>query len=413
MTLVRALQPPPEAPLQVARVLHTAGFEAWFVGGCVRDRLLGREVGDWDLTTNARPDQVIPLFARTIPTGIAHGTVTVVLGGSSIEVTTYRVELGYSDGRRPDGVAFTDDLRRDLERRDFTINAMAWDPDRGLLVDPFGGQADLADRCLRAVGRAFDRFSEDGLRTLRAIRFATVLDFDIEPLTFAAIRETLAVFRQVSAERIHVELVKILGSPHAGRGLSWLIESGLLEEFLPGLPLEASSIADALRVSAPSLTVRCALLFGELRDPAAGLTRLKFSLAQRRDILAVLASREIDPEAVITDADARRFVAKVGKENLDAIEGYQAALSADQTAWSGLFGRLSRCGARDAPVTARELALTGHDVLSRLALPPSREVGRIVQALIERVLEAPELNDAETLAALLPEVAASLRPDER
>ena len=224
---------PPDGALAVVRTLHTQGYEAYLVGGCVRDRFLVRAVNDWDVATDAEPETVLDLFERTIPTGLQHGTVTVMQGKMPIEVTTYRVEVGYSDGRRPDVVHYTRVLEDDLSRRDFTVNAMAWDPSSGRIVDPFHGRQDLTDRSIRAVGRARERFDEDGLRALRAVRFACVLDFSVDPETWAAIPATMATFRRVSAERIRVEFMKIVDSPRIGWGVNALRDSGLLAEFLP------------------------------------------------------------------------------------------------------------------------------------------------------------------------------------
>ena len=184
----------------IASRLQAAGLRAWIVGGCTRDLLLGRPVHDWDLATDARPDQVVELFRRVIPTGIQHGTVTVMLGRSGYEVTTLRGEGAYSDGRHPDSVTFVGDLVEDLARRDFTINAIALDPRTGEVTDPFQGQDDLRARSLRAVGEPERRFSEDGLRLMRAARFSAVLGFEIEPATFAAMSATVQTLEKVSQE---------------------------------------------------------------------------------------------------------------------------------------------------------------------------------------------------------------------
>ncbi|MGC4113541.1 MAG: hypothetical protein QM765_02520 [Myxococcales bacterium] len=183
--------------LEVLRKLKTSGFKAYFVGGLVRDRLSGKLMGgDFDVATNARAEQVQKLFRRVIPTGLQHGTVTVLTKNAKAEVTTFRGEGAYADGRRPDSVVFLDDVKEDLARRDFTMNAMAFDPIDQEFVDPFGGAKDLEARLIRCVGKARDRFSEDGLRPLRAVRFASVLGFDIEPETLAAIPATLATFNK-------------------------------------------------------------------------------------------------------------------------------------------------------------------------------------------------------------------------
>ena len=221
----------PEKVSRILSVLSGAGYEAYAVGGCVRDAILGREPGDWDITTNARPEAVKALFRRTVDTGIAHGTVTVMLGSEGFEVTTYRLDGDYSDHRHPDEVVFTASLEDDLKRRDFTINAMAYRPETGL-VDLFGGQEDLKKRVIRCVGDPRERFDEDALRIMRALRFSAQLGFSIDPETREAIREFAPRLQLISRERIRVELVKLLVSPHPDRLLD-LAECGITAEIFP------------------------------------------------------------------------------------------------------------------------------------------------------------------------------------
>ena len=206
--------------LAVLERLNAAGHRAVLVGGCVRDRLMGRTPHDYDAATSARPEQIREACApmRVVETGVRHGTVTVLSGGLPVEVTTFRVEGGYSDHRRPDGVRFVADLEEDLARRDFTINAMALD--EGGIVDPFGGRADLSAGFIRCVGEPARRFEEDALRILRALRFASCLDFSIEPATLAAARAAAPTLTRVSAERVFAELDKLLLGPGAGRVLA-------------------------------------------------------------------------------------------------------------------------------------------------------------------------------------------------
>lgn len=409
---LHALAVPPEAALHVLDRLHVAGFEAFFVGGCVRDRLIGRAVGDWDLTTDARPEQVLELFDHVVPTGLQHGTVTVVHGGLNIEVTTYRVDLGYEDGRRPLGVAFTRELTEDLARRDFTMNAMAWDPRRGLFVDLYGGRADLGAGLVRAVGDPESRFREDGLRALRAVRFAAVLGLEIETETWAAIGRTLEVFRKVSVERIQVELVKTLLSRRAGWGVLRLGESGLLGEFLPHLPLAClPEVAAALDRAAPALPLRVALLLSPLVGAfEAPLEVLRFSNQVKVAVAGILRTWGLRPDQAHDEAGVRALVSRIGRAHLDAALAFHEAL--ETPTWAGLGARIDAAGARDCPLTPRELALSGDVVMTRLGLPPSREVGRLLEALLARVWAEPALNTPEGLAKILPDVHAALRSGE-
>jgi tRNA nucleotidyltransferase (CCA-adding enzyme) len=402
------LAPPPEAALAVLDRLQAAGHEAYCVGGCVRDRLIGRGVGDWDLTTDALPEQVVGLFEHVVPTGLAHGTVTVVSGGLNVEVTTYRVDLGYTDGRRPDGVAFTRSLAEDLARRDFTMNAMAWDPRRGLLVDLFDGRADLASGAVRAVGEPEARFREDGLRALRAVRFASVLGLDIEPATWDAIGRTLEVFARVSAERIQVELVKTLMSPRPGWGALRLAESGLLGVFLPAWPTSCMpAVAASLGRSPPDLAIRLAVFLSPLVDGAeAALDTLRFSNVLRTSVLGMLRTFVLRPDHAGSPAEVRALAAVIGRVGLDAALGLHAALQTPT--WVGFDARLEAASARACPLVPKELALTGHEVMAALNLPPSRIVGRLMEALLRRVWLDPALNTRAGLLSVLPSVIAEV-----
>lgn len=221
----------PEKAEIILHTLEEAGYEAYVVGGCVRDSILGRSPDDWDITTSAKPEEVKALFRRTVDTGLIHGTVTVMLDKEGFEVTTYRVDGEYEDGRHPKEVSFTASLEEDLKRRDFTINAMAYNPKRGL-VDLFGGVQDMENRIIRCVGNPLERFTEDALRILRAVRFSAQLGFSIEGETLKAISVLAPNLKYVSAERIQVELLKLLVSPHPDY-LRTAYEAGITKEILP------------------------------------------------------------------------------------------------------------------------------------------------------------------------------------
>ncbi len=221
-----------ETATEIVRRLHAAGFAAYWVGGCVRDQLLGRIPGDYDIATSAVPDQIEALFSRTIPVGRQFGVIIVVEDGGEFQVATFRAEADYQDGRRPEQVTFSN-AQADASRRDFTVNGMFYDPVAGQLHDWVGGEADLRAKLLRTIGNPEERFAEDHLRLLRAVRFAAQLDFTIEAGTFAALRANAPKILRVSAERIREELMKLFRPPHAARGLDLLRESGLLEHVLP------------------------------------------------------------------------------------------------------------------------------------------------------------------------------------
>jgi tRNA nucleotidyltransferase (CCA-adding enzyme) len=247
--------------LELCQRLNDAGYHAWLVGGSVRDSLRAQLDGsnalgswggkDWDLATDATPTQVMQVFRRVIPTGIEHGTVTVLIGKQQFEVTTLRTEFGYSDGRRPEQVGFVTSIDEDLARRDFTVNAIAFDPVSEQLIDPFDGLGDLEARRLRAVGEPSQRFAEDGLRVLRAARFVAALEFELDAATAQAIRPSLDTYRQVSAERIHDEWNKTLRARAPSRGFVIMYEHGLLEITAP----ELAALGSRTHATGPALSL--------------------------------------------------------------------------------------------------------------------------------------------------------------
>lgn len=379
----------------VCRVLRGAGHEAYVVGGAVRDALLGRPVAEWDVTTGALPDEVMALFRRTIPTGVDHGTVTVVIGGTPIEVTTYRGEGTYSDARRPDEVHFGVPLREDLARRDFTINAIAYDPDSGRLVDPFDGRGDLERRVLRAVGDPRERFREDGLRVMRAVRFVAALGFDVDPATEAAIPGALPSLRKVSAERVRVELFKLLAAPHAARGLAVAERTGVLDAILPERS-EPIAVVDALPPDAP-LRFAALIAGADARTAGRVARRLRLSNEDRRRVERAIEHGRAAYGPDWTDADVRRFVARAGRAHaMDAALVARAVHGA-----ADLPDRVRAVLDRGEPVAVGDLAITGADVMRILGVPPGPEVGRALDRLLDAVLEDPSQNTPDALAARL------------
>lgn len=425
----------PEPVREVCRRLRDAGFEAYTVGGAVRDALLGRAVGDWDLTTSALPEQVQGLFRKTIPTGLQHGTVTVLVGRGAertpVEVTTFRGEGAYSDGRRPDEVHFGVPLREDLARRDFVINAMAYDPVERRLVDPFGGRADLAARRVRAVGDSAERFGEDGLRVMRAIRFAAVLEFELDAATEAAIPGALPVLARVSKERIHDELQKMLRAPRPSVGFALADRTGVLAQVLP----ELGSLDEAalVRVDAPAEpVVRLAALLLALapadevetvaieevpaedaaRTADAALRRLTFPNDDRQRVVDLVRWGRAWRVRRWTDPALRRLLGRVGRDrtgDLFAVWSAEAAaLGEGAERIAELRDRAARILAAGEPLTVGELAIGGGDVMRILGTRPGRHVGRVLAALLERVLVDPGLNRPERLEPLVHEAYEQL-----
>ncbi len=413
----------PEPILDVLRRLGGAGHRSWLVGGAVRDLLLHRrrEAADFDVATPATPEQVMALFARVVPTGIAHGTVTVLVGDEKIEVTTFRGEGEYLDGRRPNSVTFHTDLEADLARRDLTMNAMAFDPLAVEFRDPFGGREDMRRRRVRAVGVPEERFGEDGLRPMRAVRFAAQLGYELEPGTRAAIPATLAVVRKVAVERIATELEKLLVAPHAARGIALLRTSGLLGVIVPevaALPRTALAHAEAvLRHVPPQATPRFAALLHGLGAEAAQrlLVDLRYARRVSDEVGALLRShacRAGDPPGAlpIDAAEVRRWLSRVTPPRLDAqlalLSAEARSLPTHRRAAAGREVKKVQAAARGVlatapPLSTQALALDGRAVVALLGGNPGPHVGEALRHLLDRVLADPSANTPEALSAEL------------
>jgi tRNA nucleotidyltransferase (CCA-adding enzyme) len=406
----------PAPVLELCRTLARHGHRGWVVGGCLRDLLRGQPAADWDLATDARPEQVQAIFPRVIPTGIQHGTVTVRHRGQGYELTTLRGEGAYSDGRRPDRVEYVSDIVEDLSRRDFTINALAYDPVQDRLEDPHGGLRDLELRTIRAVGEPARRFGEDGLRVLRAARFAATLEFALEPDTESAIGATLETFRRVSAERVRDEWTKAFKARLPSLGFAVMRRSGILEVTYPAL----ASLPTARWQEALAAVDQCpadpvlrlgALLFA-LRDDASGvadwLTRYRYANQERERILRLLALAWPEPDQVQRDADVRRFARKAGRAFVNEVASFGASMAravegpdAPRTqAAMRLCARVSSLIEPGTPLETRELALGGRDLMRELGVAPGPRVGQILDVLLARVLEDPSCNSRENLLAM-------------
>ncbi len=384
----------PPAVLSVVTALQEAGHRAFLVGGCVRDLLRGQSPRDFDVASAARPEQVQGLFRRVIATGVQHGTVTVLEKGARVEVTTFRAEGAYLDGRRPSSVDFHDDVTVDLSRRDFTMNAIAWDPLSGELVDPFGGQADLRARLIRAVREPMARFLEDGLRPLRAVRFATVLDFSIEASTAAAIPPTVHVFRRVAMERIQQEFDKLLRAPAVTKGLTLLQQTSLLAAFFPeAVDRDFEAVARAPADEA----VRLAVLLLGTPQAREVVVRLKYP-GRVAELVGALAAQPELPRGDASDAALRRWLSHLTAARAGPLLAVHRALG---SAPAGLQARVEALLAAAPPLTSRELALDGKALMEALGTGPSPLVGQATRFLLEVELEDPSQNTPEGLRAAL------------
>lgn len=434
---------PPKDIVDLARRLEAAGYRAYLVGGAVRDSLLGLPSNDFDVATDAAPETVASLFRRVIPTGIRHGTVTVLMPVHSVEVTTFRTEHGYSDGRRPDRVEYAARIDDDLARRDFTVNSMAWDLLGRTLVDPFGGREDLASRTIKAVGDPMERFGEDGLRILRAIRFACQLDFRIEAETLKAIKPSLGKLESVSAERIRDEFSRIITSGRPSVGLRLMEETGILgmvvPELIPGRGMaqkgaHALDVLDHLYACADAaprnLVLRLAALFHDAGKPESMrvgddgiptfhrheeisgriaetvLRRLRYPNDAVERVIHLVRQHMFNYEDRWTDSAVRRFIARAG---LDSLEDILALRRADSFATAGHVpdpGALDDFSARIRDVVAKgealgigDLAVTGEDLAS-IGVPRGPRMGWILRQLLETVLDDPGQNEKSQLLGI-------------
>lgn len=393
--------------------LHGAGHAAYAVGGCVRDSLLGLDPHDWDLCTSARPEQVMALFGeeKCIPTGLQHGTVTVKQGGRLYETTTFRTEGAYSDGRHPDAVCFVPDVREDLARRDFTINAMAYSAEEGL-IDPFGGRDDLAAHLVRAVGEPERRFEEDALRILRLYRFAARFGFAIDPATGAAARALGPHLDCVSAERIQEELLKLLAAPRPGSYL----EPAVLAVILPELESEEQPerfaklcrTIDRIEPTAENVPARLAALLWPLGEAGArkALRKLKCSNALTDEVTA------LEREAPGTPGSEMQLTAKrlLGRYELPTIQRLTALCSARHPEQTGAFAALQaeaeRLTAENACCRVSQLAVNGRDLMAA-GVRPGPGLRQVLNALLEAVITGQTPNEKDALLAAAAQFSAS------
>ena len=432
----------PEKAEIILHTLEEAGYEAYVVGGCVRDSILGRSPDDWDITTSAKPEEVKALFRRTVDTGLIHGTVTVMLDKEGFEVTTYRVDGEYEDGRHPKEVSFTASLEEDLKRRDFTINAMAYNPKRGM-VDLFGGVQDMENRIIRCVGNPLERFTEDALRILRAVRFSAQLGFSIEGETLKAISVLAPNLKYVSAERIQVELLKLLVSPHPDY-LRTAYEAGITKEILPefdrcmeteqNTPHHCYNVGEhtlqsLLNIRADKV-LRLTMLLHDFGKPVVKRTdedgrdhfkthgpegekmavsilrRLKMDNDTIRKVRSLIKWHDYRPKGEAVSV--RKAISLIGEELFPLYLEVQKADILAQSAYrrEEKLARLTAVSAlyeeildRGQCISLKTMALTGRDLIDA-GYTPGKELGEILEKLLVHVLENPEDNKKEILLKL-------------
>lgn len=436
----------PQKAEQILRTLNEAGYEAYVVGGCVRDSILDRVPGDWDITTSALPEQVKELFHRTVDTGIQHGTVTVMMGKEGFEVTTYRVDGEYHDGRHPDAVTFTRSLEEDLKRRDFTINAMAYHPEHGL-VDLFGGMEDINRKIIRCVGDPVERFTEDALRMLRAVRFSAQLGFTVEENTKAALTKMSGNLEHVSAERIQTELVKLLVSDHPEK-IQDAYELGITKVILPEFDAMMETTQETLHhcynvgehtihalMNIPADKVlRLTMLFHDTGKPARKtvdpdgtahfkghayvseeltksiMHRLKFDNDTLRKVSKLVLYH--DDRMPATMKHVRRAMNRISAE---LFPYYMKVRMADTLAQSDYqrdkklenLAGIKKCYQeileKKQCVSLKELKVNGQDLIAA-GIEKGPKIGQTLQTLLQEVIEEPEKNTREYLLARIKEL---------
>lgn len=429
-------------PKNVTKVLDTIkanGYEAYLVGGCVRDGLMNKEPKDYDIATSARPEQILSMFTKTIPTGLKHGTVTVVEDEENIECTTFRIDGEYSDGRRPDCVSYAKTIEEDLSRRDFTMNAIAFDGDN--YIDPYNGISDIQNKTIKAVGSPSVRFNEDGLRMMRCIRFACQLEFRIDGMTQTAITSNSNLIKSISAERVRDEICKILISNNPGYGINLLLENGLLEIVLPELqkcvgfnqhnPYHDKDVHNHILTVVEGTTcdliTRLAALFHDIAKPdtftlddngighfyghelesahmaMSIMKRLKFDNKSIDDVFLLVKDHLSyckNPKTI------KKLINRVGNHNIYKLFDLMRADIVGHkpphnfTKLDTMIEKTKMIYESKEPTSLKELAVNGHD-LFKVGIEKGKLMGEILRDLMELVLESPDLNEKDKLIEIV------------
>ena len=434
---------------EIARILNMEGFQCFLVGGSVRDSIMGFTPKEYDIATDAKPEDVQRIFKYTIPTGIKHGTVLVILDDMHVEITTFRSDGNYSDGRHPDRVEYTASIEDDLPRRDLTINAMAYNVLDGALIDMFDGMKDIKNKIIRSVGNPYERFTEDGLRIMRAIRFATKLNFNIEKETFDAICRSTGMLASIAYERIREEFNGILISDNPFRGIELLRKTGILALIMPELMqgfgvsqnkfhkydvyyhiLHTIQAVEPLETEELTLLVRLAALFHDIAKPMVQkkvskqeepvyynhevvganvakkiMKRLKYSNAEIDFVALLVRQHMFYYQDEWTDGAVRRFMRAIGIENIKPLLKLREAdrlgsgnrKDKESKAIPKLLARIDKIIKEENAITVKDLKINGNDLMKEFNLKPGPIIGKILNYLLDLILDEPNLNDKEKL----------------
>jgi len=442
---------------QIIKTFHQNNFECFLIGGSVRDLLLNMDVYDYDFATNARPEEILPLFKKVIPTGIKHGTVSVLLEGTSFEVTTYRADGKYLDGRRPESISFSKTLEEDVKRRDFTINGLAYDLVNKEIIDYVQGIEDLDKKIIKTIGNPLERFSEDGLRCYRACRLAAKLNFKIEEQTSSSISQTIPIAKKVAIERIRDEFKKTLEAETPSLGIEALRKFGLLKTFLPELAscyqvfqnkyhlydVYYHSLYSCDAAPANFWYLRLAALFHDIGKPitkhskkegentfynhevvGAKITRrimrrLKFSNEEISKVNNLVINHMFHYTDDWTDGAVRRFIKKVGLENINDLFLLRLADRKGNGSREGfplpikrLQERIKKIIAEENALSVRDLKIDGTLIMNHFGLKPGRIIGEVLKFLLDLVLDNPELNKEQVLLEKSQDFLKSYLPSE-
>lgn len=443
----------PAGARRIAEVIRSAGGRACLVGGSLRDLMLDRPAKDWDFATDLHPPQILTSFPRAVEVGVRFGTVLLIEPDGQYEVTTFRRDGVYSDARHPDSVSFTPSIEEDLARRDFTVNAMAFDLNESRLIDPHGGRTDIGLRLIRCVGKPDERFREDALRLLRCIRLAGQLDFAIEEETYLALPRAAGILSEIAMERIRDEFDRILAHERPSVSIDRLHETGLLEVFLPELASSYGvsqnryhafdifyhSLFSADQAPRENRAVRLAALLHDLgkvdtrriedgrvtfynhqvfsaRKAETFLRRLRYPNDERERVVHLIAMHMFHYDSEWTDSAVRRFVRSVGTEHLDDLFATRAAdtmgnglrRGGESVELNELKSRIAAIQAREEALSVKDLAIDGHDLMRVVGLAEGPAIGKVLEALLEEVLEDPARNEREALLARARELAPDL-----
>lgn len=407
----------PDEIKTISTVLDKSGFQCYLVGGAIRNQLLGKDAKDFDLTTNAKPEEVIRLFKRVIPTGIKHGTVTILIGDYSFEITTYRIDGKYSDGRRPDKIQFTPSIREDLQRRDFTINSIAYNIEDEELLDINQGMDDLEKKIIRAIGIPSKRFDEDALRLVRACRFASQLNFTIEKVTYKAMSNTLGKLKDVSKERISEELIKILDSNHPSIAFEHFYACGMLEILFPTIDEMSKNNYNSFNKALMDLnSIKCKkpyIRFSRLLSITHESTHLKTlkDLKLSNDFinssLHLLNFINRDISKLSSDYDIRKLISEVGIDYIDdIILIWEGMRDVDSGLLKNISNKISAEIDNKCAFKISDLKITGNDLMSELNLKPGPGIGKLLKQLLSITLEYPGLNSKEKLLNCTKELSS-------